>query len=489
MRRARIHLLFLAGAFCLSACKVGPNYHRPAIDAPAQYRDDPAPESRAADRTMADLRWWELFHDEQLSELIRNAVTDNYSLRAAVERVVAARERLRISRADLYPTIDGTANIRSDRSSPSANALPDGFNTERLTYGAGLAMEWEIDFWGRIRRANEAAFAELVATEESRREIYQALVVQVANAYFALREADLELEIAKRTLEARQQSLDIASARFNRGVTSEVDVKQAEALHAGAASAIPLAERRIQEQENLISFLLTRHPGPITRGLPLVDQLSPPAVPAGLPSALLERRPDIRLSEQVLRAETARVGEAKALCYPNISLTGAAGFQSAALSDLFTKDSGFWSVPLGLVQPIFNAGRIDANIREQQARQREAILNYRNTVEQAFREVADALIRVQKSREFRIQQERVVEVTTASSALSKTRYEGGVTTYLEVLDADRSQFEAEIELARARLVEMESILDLYRALGGGWEPADPCTIQSTCQPACQPVCR
>jgi multidrug efflux system outer membrane protein len=477
MQGSRFRALLLAVVCLLASCKVGPNYCRPSVDVPDRYRADPAPESRPAERTIADLQWWELFRDEQLAGYIRTALENNYSLAAAAERVVEARERLRISRADLYPTVDGTANVRTDRLSPSANALPDGSRTERFTYGVGLSTAWELDFWGRIRRANEAAFADLLASEESRREVYQALVTDVARVYLTLRELDLELEISRRTLGARQESVQITTARFDRGVTSEIDVRQAQALEAQAAASIPAIEARMQEQENLLAFLMAQNPRDLPRGLPLIDQLSVPGVPAGLPAALLDRRPDIRLAEQSLKAENARVGEAKALLYPQISLTGDAGLQSAALNDLFSKDAGFWALPMGLVQPIFNAGRLDANVRAQQSRCRQAVLNYRSVIQQAFREVADALIRIQKTREFRAQAERLVEVTTAGSKLSKTRYEGGVTTYLEVLDSDRSQFEAEIQLAQSRLAEMIAIVDLYRALGGGWEAGDPCSLR------------
>jgi multidrug efflux system outer membrane protein len=469
----------------LGSCTVGPNYRRPAVDLPDHHRADTMSESRPAERTVGDLRWWEIFNDPQLAEVIRSAVENNYSLRSAAERVVEARELLRISRSELYPTIDGTANLRTDRLSPSANALPDGSRTERTTAGAGLAMAWELDFWGRIRRANEAAFADLMATEESRREVYRALVTSVATAYLTLRELDLELEISTRTLASRKDSVGIVNSRVTRGVSSAIDLRQAEGLEAEAAAAIPLTEARIQEQENLLQFLMARNPGPVPRGAQLTAILASPDIPAGLPSALLDRRPDIRLAEQTMRAENARVGEAKALLYPNISLTGAAGFQSAALSDLFTKDSGFWAVPLGLTQPIFNAGRLDANVKAQQSRCRQSVLNYQNVIKQAFRETADALIRVQKTQEFLVHAERLVFVNVDASKLSRNRYEGGVTTYLEVLDADRSQFDAELQLARARLASLTAIVDLYKALGGGWEGADPCSIRpepSACSP-------
>jgi multidrug efflux system outer membrane protein len=478
--RAGRKAVLAALVMLLAGCTVGPDYRRPAIDCPPSHRADPVPDaSSSAGRTIADLQWWEVFRDEQLAGYIRAALENNYTLMAAAERVVEARERLRITRADFYPTIDGTSNLRTDRLSPSANAFPDGSSTERFTYGAGLAMAWEIDFWGRIRRASEAAFAELLATEEARREVYQSLVTNVALAYFRLRELDLELEIAKRTLQARRESVEIVTARVDRGVASAIDLRQAEALEVEAAAAIPVTEQRIHEEENLLAFLMSRNPGDLERGRPLMDQLAVPEVPAGLPSALLDRRPDIRLAEEILKAETARIGEVKALLYPRISLTGALGLQSAALSDLLTENAGFWAVPLDLVQPIFNAGRLDANVRAQQARARQAALNYRNAVQQAFREVADALIRIQKSREFREQTERLVTVSVDASRLSKTRYEGGVTTYLEVLDSDRSQFEAELQLARARFNEMAAIVDVYKALGGGWEPRDPCTIRAT----------
>jgi NodT family efflux transporter outer membrane factor (OMF) lipoprotein len=477
MRRSMVRPAWLVAACLLvGSCKVGPNYHRPAVDVPDQYRADPAPESRAAEKTFADLRWWEVFKDERLTEYIRIALQNNYSLRGAAERVVEARERLQVSRSFLYPTVGGNANVRTDRLSPSANGLPDGTNTERTTAGLGLDMAWELDFWGRIRRANEAAFAELLGTEEARREVYQSLVTAVATAYITLREQDLELEIAKQTLVSRKDSVGIVTSRVNRGVSSGIDLLQAQALETEAAAVIPGTERQIQEQENLLQFLMARNPGPVDRGLPLIDQISAPAVPAGLPSALLERRPDIRLAEQSMKAENARVGEAKAQLYPQISLTAAFGLQSAALNDLFGKDAGFWAVPLGLAQPIFNAGRLEANVKAQQSRCRQAVLAYKNAVQLAFSEVADALIRVQKTREFLVQAERLLAVTTDAMKLSTTRYEGGVTTYLEVLDSDRSRFEAALQLAQAKRAEMIAIVDLYRALGGGWEPEDPCHI-------------
>lgn len=489
MRRHRAARAFLVGACFLASCTVGPNYRRPYVDAPEQYRSDYAPESRAADRTFGDLRWWDVFNDQQLTALIRSAVESNYSLQSAAERVVEARERLRISRADLYPTVDATANVRSDRLSPSANGLPDGARTERTTAGLGGSLAWELDFWGRIRRANEAAFADLLASEEARRAVYQGLVVSVATTYFTLRELDLELSIATRTLQSRKESVKIVTARVDRGVSPTIDLRQAEGLEAEAAAVIPATEARIQEAENLLRFLMAQNPGPIERGLEIAAQLASPAVPAGLPSALLERRPDVRLAEQAMRAENARVGEAKALLYPQISLTGMFGVQSAALSDLFTRDAGYWAFPLGLAQPVFNAGRLDANVKAQQARCRQAVLDYQSAVKQAFRETADGLIRVQKTREFLVHAERLVVVSSDAANLSETRYEGGVTTYLEVLDSDRSKFDAELQLAKARLAEVLAILDLYRALGGGWEAADPCRIQPAPSNACGPCGR
>ena len=326
-----------------------------------------------------------------------------------------------------------------------------------------------MDFWGRIRRCNEAARAEILASEESRHAVYQGLITDLASGYFQLRELDLELEISRRTLQSRQESLRLVSLREQRGVASLMDVRQSETLVTTAAATIPVVEQQIEQTENFINYLLAQNPGPVPRGKTLVEQVLAPAVPAGLPSTLLDRRPDVRQAEQVLVAENARIGVAKAALFPQISLTGSVGTQSNALSNLFTDPSGFWSVGATLTQPLFNAGRLRANVRAQEARQRQALLGYRDTIQRAFREVADTLIGYQKTREFRQQQEILTKVLTDAARLSRLRYDGGVTSYLEVLDSERQLFDAELDLAQAQRDELISVVQLYRALGGGWQ--------------------
>jgi multidrug efflux system outer membrane protein len=449
------------------ACQVGPDYVRPDYLAPEQYRGHTAPAQPDA-KPIGDLAWFEVFEDEALRDLIRVAVVENYDARLAVERIAEARALWEIARGAELPTVDGAAS--ATYTGVSRNAIPAFPTGDRdgMQYALGGSFFWELDFWGRLDRATEAARAELLATEENRRLVLQVLVTDLATSYFQLRELDLELEIAQATLASRRKSLELVSLRSQEGVANLLEVRQAEVLVTTAEQQIPDTERRIEQTENLISVLLGRNPGPIVRGRSLVEQDLPVDVPAGLPSALLDRRPDIRSAEQSLIAANARIGEAKALLYPRIALTGSGGFASEDLGELLNGSSGFWDVGVALTQPIFNGGRLRANVRATESRQRQAVILYLQTIQRAFQEVSDALVGYRKLREFREQQVILTRTLEDQQRLSNMRYRGGVTAYLEVLDTDRQLFDAQLGLAQAQRNEILALVALYRALGGGW---------------------
>lgn len=460
--------IFIVGflVMLLAGCTVGPNYKRPSIDVPGVYRGT-TPEQAASPQTgsFAEEKWSQVFSDEELRVLIRTALEQNYDLRIAGTRILQARARLGITRADQLPNVSVGAAVINERVSQSRQGPAFEASAGQLS----LSASWELDFWGRFRRATEAARAELVATEWARQFIVTTLIADVANAYFQLREFDLELEISKRTLAARRESLELVTLQERHGAVSLLDVRQAEQLVFTAAEIIPDLERRIEQQENFISILLGRNPAPVQRGQRLTAQPHPPQVPTGLPSALLERRPDIRLAEHQLIAANARIGVARAAYFPQISLTGTGGYQSSALSDLFSGPAGFWSLAAGLTQPIFAGGRIRSGVRLSEAQQQEALLTYQSTIQQAFREVADALIAYRKNQEFRAQQELLTRSAEDATRLSNMRYRGGATSYLEVLDSESRYFAAELNLAQAQLNELFAFVEVYRALGGGWE--------------------
>jgi outer membrane protein, multidrug efflux system len=331
-------------------------------------------------------------------------------------------------------------------------------------------LSWELDFWGKFRRATESARADLLGSEWARRAVTISVISAVAGAYFQLRELDLELEIARRTLATREESLSLVQIQEQGGIVSLLDVRQAEQLVFTAAETITDVERRLEQQENALSILLGQNPGSIPRGLTLTDQPQPPEVPAGLPSALLERRPDIRQAEQALIAANAQIGVAKAAYFPSISLTGAGGVQSFALASLFAGPAGFWSLAGTLVQPIFTAGRIKGTVRLTEAQAEELVNTYRRTIQQGFQDVSNALVGYRKAREFRERQAQLAASTEDAARLSDLRYRGGATSYLEVLTSQTNFFSAELGLAQARLNELLALVQLYSALGGGWSP-------------------
>jgi outer membrane protein, multidrug efflux system len=455
----------------LAGCTVGPNYRRPAVTSPETFRGSAATGAAADLTSLADLKWFEVFKDERLQGMVRTALVQNHDLRGALVRVEAARANLGITRADQFPTVDAGANVTTQRSSASGTfPLPEGVDQTRTFGSVALnLLSFEVDVWGRLRRATDAARADLLATEENRKAVVTTLVSEVASAYFNLLELDLELEIARRTLTAREESLRLIRSRAQGGIATVVEVRQGEQLVYGAAQAIPNLEQLIEQTENQISLLLGGNPGGIIRGRPLTEQEQPPSVPAGLPSALLERRPDIRAAEQNLVAANAVIGVAKAAYFPRISLTGFLGFQSSQLSNLFTGPTKVWQFAPQVAQPIFNAGRITSNVRLARAQEQIAVIQYERAIQTAFREVSDTLIQYQKVREIRAQQELLVATLQDRSRLSYVRYRGGVDTLLNALDADRDLFEAELRLAQTRLNELLGVVQLYRALGGGWQ--------------------
>lgn len=451
-----ITLLLLAG------CKVGPNYKRPVVNAPGVYRGA----SQQAGLSLGEEKWWTVFDDPQLQQLIRTALAENYDVRIAAARVLQAQALLGIARADQFPTIAGAA-AASNLRIPETAQIPSATSTSALSLS--LSLVWELDFWGKFRRATEAARAELLASEWGQHAVISTVVSNVASAYFQLRELDLELEIAKETLSTRQESLRLVKVRAQGGVTSMIDVRQSEELVYTAAASIPDLERRIQQQENLISILLGRNPGPIVRGRPLEQNAISATVPAGLPSELLERRPDIQSAEQLLVAANARIGVARAAYFPQIVLTGLAGTQSSSLTDLFSGPAGVWNVGAQLSQPLFTGGRIRSGVRLSKAQQEEAALAYQATIQQAFREVSDSLIAYTKNQEFRQQQELLTRAAEDATRLSDVRYRGGAASYLEVLDSDTRYFSARLALAQALLAERLALVQVYNALGGGWQ--------------------
>jgi multidrug efflux system outer membrane protein len=445
---------------------VGPKYERPPLNPPAEFRGDTAESPSRA--SFGDEKWSEVFRDTALQSLIAEALRMNYDVRIAAARVLQARAQLTITRADQFPTVTAGATVTRERTPETGRGgITIPASTDN-TYRLGMMAAWEIDFWGKFRSATEAERAKLLGAQWGVRAVMVSVVSLVAQAYFTLRQLDLQLAIARRTLTARDESLRLTRIQEQVGTVSMLDVRQAEQLYYTAASVITDTERLIEQQENAISILLGRNPGPIPRGLALTDQPEPEEMPPGLPSSLIERRPDIRQAEQALVASNALIGVAKAALFPSISLTATGGFESNALSALFSGPAAFWSVTGDLVQQVFNAGRLKANVRLTEAQKLELVYTYQQTVRVAFREVSDALVGYRKTLELRRQLTLLVASTEDAARLSDIRYRGGVASYLEVLTSQTSFFNAELDLAQARLAELLALVQLYSALGGGW---------------------
>ncbi len=406
-------------ASLLSGCMVGPKYNRPTVQPPDVYRGAGDPAATPDPNSLADLKWFEVFKDEALQDLVRTALVQNFDLREAVARVDAARANLGITRSEQFPNVATSAEITTLRNASNGQfVVPAGTDRNR-TFGTVLLnlLSFEVDLWGRLRRSTEAARATLLASEENRKAVVTTLVGDVATAYFNLLELDMELEIAKRTLATRQESLRLIQARQQGGVATMLDVRQAEQLVYSASQTIPDTERLIEQTENQISLLLGKNPGDVARGHRLTEQEQPPAVPPGLPSSLLGRRPDILAAEQNLVAATANIGVAKAAYFPQISLTGFAGFQSSQLTNIFSSAGSTWNFAPQITQPIFTAGRLKSTVRLTEAQQQFALSQYERAIRTGFREVSDALVEYRKVKEIRAQQEALVTTLQDRSRL------------------------------------------------------------------------
>lgn len=460
-------------ALLVGGCAVGPNYKRPEVEMPSGYRTATSDTNAfAGTNAFADLGWWQVFQDPQLAGYIAEALTNNWDIKVAAARVLQAEAALQVARSQFMPNISAGGDLvtsRASRNGPSP--IPSGVNPQQ-NYGdvfVGMSA-YEVDLWGKIRRANEAARARYLATQDAQRTVRQTLVAEVATAYLALLELDYELEIAQRTYQARTNSLVLTTAREQGGVAAQQDVAQAKILVYGAEASIVAIERFREQQENTICILLGRNPGPIQRGEGFLTQRVHTEVPAGLPSSLIERRPDIRFAEELLVSANADIGQAKAAFFPQLTLTGFYGFQSVAFSDLLTGASRTWQFGPAVTLPLFTGGRLRANLKITQAQYAEALAVYQRSVQNAFREVSDSLIFYQRTREFTARQELRTQANREATELANIRYDGGVTSYLEVLYNEQELFTAELNLAQARLNELLSVVQLYRSLGGGWMP-------------------
>jgi multidrug efflux system outer membrane protein len=444
---------------------VGPNYHRPAVQTPAAYRDlNENPQAQAQAASFADLPWWQVFQDPQLQELIRTALKQNYDIQIATERINEARAQLAVTRSSLFPQVQGNGNFSGGKES--------NFQTRFNFLTLATDVAFQLDLFGKLRRATEAARAELLATQDARQTVILTLVSDVASDYFTLLQLDLELQITRDTVTTQQDSVKLTSFRLEHGVATKLDVLQAQQVLDTANAQIPDLERQIGQEEDAISILIGNYPQGVPRGRPLAEQALPPSVPPGLPSSLLERRPDIREAEQTLIAANAEIGVAKASFFPQVSLTGSGGGafgRSSAFSSLMSSQLGIYSYGAQVSQPIFTGGALRGNLHLAESQHEQALISYKQAIQYAFRDVSDALIGYQKFHEVRVRQEQTVADLTESVRLSVMRYRGGTTTYLEVLDGQRSLFSAELTLAEARGNEYQSLVQLYKSLGGGWQ--------------------
>jgi multidrug efflux system outer membrane protein len=458
-------LIAIAALGFVAGCKVGPNYHRPDIQTPTAYRDVPEnPQLQTQAASFADLPWWQVFQDPQLQELIRTAIKQNYELQIATERINAARAQLAIARSSLFPQVQGNANF--------SGGQEGNFQSQSNFLTLATDVAFQVDLFGKLRRETEAARAQLLATEDARRTVLLTLVSDVASDYFNLLQLDLQLQITYETVRTQEDSVKLTNLRLDHGVATELDVLQAKQVLDTANATVPDLQRQIAQEENAISIILGNYPQGVTRGRPLAEQPMPPEVPPGLPSALLARRPDIRQAEQNLITANAEIGVAKAEFFPQISLTGSGGGsfgRSSVFSSLMGSQLAVWSYGAQVSQPIFTGGALRGNLNLAKSLHQQALIAYQQAIQQAFGDVSDALIGYEKFHEVRVRQEVTVADLQESVRLSISRYKGGITTYLEVLDGQRSLFEAELTLAQARGNEYQSLVQLYKSLGGGWQ--------------------
>lgn len=450
----------------IPGCTVGPDYRRPKVQIPTDFHAATVSKDQAP---LVDTKWWDLFNDPQLNALIRLALDQNKDLKLAVARVDAARAQLGIVGAGRYPQVAAGASATGTLGSETgARPVPEGQDRTTSLFRAGFAFAWEIDLWGKYRRATEAAQAQLLATEEVRQAVAISLVSTVAQTYLQLRELDLELQITKSTLVTRQETARIVGVLYRNGLVNELDLSQAEGAVAATAAALPDIERAIAQTENALSVLAGQYPGPVARGFELKEFTVPPEVPAGLPSTLIERRPDIRSAEQILIASNAQIGVARAAYFPSISLTGPMGTESTQLSGLFTGMSGFYQFPLKIAQPLFTAGAIKSSVKAAEALRQESLIQYEQVIQQSFREVEDALVAHRKARESLGHQQAYVAAFRRASQVAESRFRSGLSSYLPVLDSQRELYSAQLGEARIRLAQIVAVTQLYKALGGGF---------------------
>jgi multidrug efflux system outer membrane protein len=457
-------VIFLPVFVLLAGCAVGPNYKRPAVGVPTDYRAAMPPQPPVA--SLGNEKWWDVYQDPVLTQLIHTAIQQNYDARIAATRVLEAQAQLGITRANQFPSASVGANVYSQQNAKASTSFPaHEVNAGQLN----LSVIWNLDFWGKYRRQTEAARAQMLASEWGQRAVISSLVANVATAYFQLRALDNELDISKRTLASRQQSLQLTQALESHGGGSGLDVSQAEQLVYTASETIPDLERQIQQQENQLSILLGENPGPITRGRTLTEQPAPDNVPAGLPSELLERRPDVREAEENVVAANAQIGVAKASFFPSLSLTGTGGLESNALNRFLSQSSQTWFAAFSVSQPVFEGGALRSQLRFARANWQEAVLSYQQTVQNALEQVSNALVANQKDREFREQQEMLTRAAQRTDQLSEVLYKNGGASYLQVLTAETNYFSAELNLVQAQLNERLALAQLYQSLGGGWQ--------------------
>jgi outer membrane protein, multidrug efflux system len=457
-----VRILLLLPSLLIASCAMGPDYFRPPIDTADKFRM-----TQTEGQSIANLPWWELLHDEELQRLINQALLENKDLKRAVASVEELQARLGIARMDFLPKME--MNVNAPAFGTLGGFLIPGFPTP-FNYFGQANLNWELDIWGRIRRSNEAARADLMAREENRRAIVLTLVSSVAQSYFDLRQFDMQLDIARRALSSWEESVAIAQARLRGGLISRLDLDQFDAERANAATRVAELERQMVQKENELSVLLGKNSAPIQRGRALTEQLMPPEVPAGLPSELLQRRPDILQAEQTLAAATARIGMTKAARFPKLSITGFLGVASPALSKLLLSGSEFGAGGLGLAGPLLNAQSLGFEQRAAEAQARQVLAQYEQTILVAFKEVEDALVAIRTVNEQRKAQEEQVEALRSALHVSDLRYQGGITSYVDVLLAKRNLFSAEFALTATRRFHLVSVVQLYKALGGGWLP-------------------
>jgi multidrug efflux system outer membrane protein len=459
-------LLGILAVLVLEAgCMMGPKYKRPAVNVPQEYRTpEPQPATQAS--SLGNEQWWQLYQDPVLTQLIHTAIAQNYDVRIAAARVLEAQAQVGITRSNQFPSASVGADIYSQQNPKVSNVFP----AYQVNAGdLNLSVIWNLDFWGKYRRQTEAARAQLLATEWGQRAVISSLVANVATAYFQLRALDNELEISQRTLASRQESLKLTKFLESHGSNSGLDVSQAEQLVYTASETIPDLERQIQQQENVLSVLLGENPQSIPRGRALTEQPAPQDVPGGLPSELLERRPDVRQAEEIMVAANAQIGVAKASFFPNLSLTGLGGLESNALHKFISQPSETWYGAFNVSQPVFQGGALRSQLRLARANWQEASLSYQQTVQNALEQVSNSLVASQKDREFREQQELLTQAAQQTDQLSEVLYKNGGASYLQVLTSETNYFSAELNLVQAQVNERLALVQLYQALGGGWQ--------------------